>query len=427
MSYVLGFFVIQILATFLIKDFLPPGEVYSMLLVFTGIVAISLYLYRNLKNEWLFIIFIGFAVRVIILFIDLYVPSIGIFSSGTDTEYFHEVSVLVANGQYPLDQTHTVYVPFLSALYYMVGDQRAYSQFLNIACWVFSVVFLFKTLNYLQIEKNLIFIAMLIFTLMPNSIFMSSILLREALIIFFTTVSLFYFIRWVGERSFLQFGWAVVLSILAMTFHSGMIGLVFVYIASFVWLERNKMGKQISTPLIYLLFIASITFIIFQNSDLFLSKFVNDEGAAVDYEIFAEGGSVYLASFSGLSGVAALLVAPLKMFYFLFSPLPLDWRGGVDMVSFLFDSSVYLFLIGATFYGLYRSQMPLRTKIFILLVIGVTVFIYSYGTQSAGTAMRHRNKIIPLLLLSFASANSRQLLDFIKIKWIGKKGEKVDS
>lgn len=62
MIYVLGFFVIQILATFLIKDFLPPGDGYAMLLVFTGIVAISLYLYRTLKNEWLFIIFTGFAV-----------------------------------------------------------------------------------------------------------------------------------------------------------------------------------------------------------------------------------------------------------------------------------------------------------------------------------------------------------------------------
>lgn len=71
--------------------------------------------------------------------------------------------------------------------------------------------------------------------------------------------------------------------------------------------------------------------------------------------------------------------------------------------------------------------MPVRTKIFILLVIGMTVFIYSYGTQSAGTAMRHRNKIIPLLLLSYAAANSKQLLEFTKMKWTGKKGEKVGS
>ena len=423
----LGFFILQMLVSFLIKDFLPSGDGDAMLLVFTGIVAISLYLYRNLKNEWLVIIFLGFAVRLVILFIDLYVPSIGIFSSGTDTEYFHEVSVMVANGQYPLDQTHTVYVPFLSGLYYMVGDQRAYSQFLNIAFWVFSALFLFKSLEYLQIEKKLSFIALLIFTLMPNSIFMSSILLRESIIIFFTTVSLYYFLRWVGERQFLQFGWAVALSILAMMFHTGMIGVLLVYIASFVWLERGKMSTKISTPLIYLLFVGAISLIVFQNADVFLSKFVTEEGGTVDYEIFAEGGSVYLASFSGLSGIAALLVAPLKMFYFLFSPLPLDWRGVGDIISFLFDSSVYLFLIGTTLYGLFRSEMPVRTKIFILLVIGMTVFIYSYGTQSAGTAMRHRNKIMPLLLLSCAAANSKQLLGFVKTKWTVNKGEKVDS
>ncbi len=425
MIYVLAFFFIQILTTFLIKDFLPPGNGYGMLLVFSSIVVLSLYLYRNLKNEWLFIIFAGFAVRLVILFLDLYVPSVNIFSSGTDTEYFHEVSVLVANGQYPLDQTHTVYVPFLSGLYYMIGDQRAYSQFLNIACWVFSAVYLFKALNYLQIEKKLTFIALLIFTMMPNSIFMSSILLREALIIFFTTVSLYYFLRWTAERNFLFFGWAVLLAILAMMFHSGMVGLVLVYVVTFFWLEKGSIGKKITTPLIYLLFFSALGVVVFLNAEVFLSKFIDSEGTTVEYEIFAEGGSVYLASFSGWSGAAALLVAPLKMFYFLFSPLPLDWRGLGDMVSFLFDSSVYLFLVGATIYGLIKSDMPLRTKIFIVLVLGMTIFIYSYGTQSAGTAMRHRNKIIPLLLLSFAAANSRQLLEFIKLNWKDRKGGRL--
>ena len=425
MIYVLAFFVIQILTTFLIKDFIPAGNGYGMLLVFSGVVALSLYLFRNLKNEWLFIIFAGFAVRLVILFIDLYIPSINIFSSGTDTEYFHEVSVLVANGQYPLDQTHTVYVPFLSGLYYMIGDQRAYSQFLNIACWVFAAVYLFKTLNYLNIEKKLTFIALLIFTLMPNSIFMSSILLRESLIIFFTTVSLYYFLRWVVERNFVFFSWAVFLSILAMMFHSGMVGLTFVYVATFLWLEKGSMGKKITTPLLYITFFAVLGVVVFLNAEVFLSKFVDSDGTTVEYEIFAEGGSVYLASFNGWSGAAALLVAPLKMFYFLFSPLPLDWRGLGDVVSFLFDSSVYVFLIGATLYGLFKSDMPVRTKIFILLCLGITVFIYSYGTQSAGTAMRHRNKIIPLLLISFAAANSRQLLGLAKLQWKDKKGERL--
>ena len=132
---------------------------------------------------------------------------------------------------------------------------------------------------------------------------------------------------------------------------------------------------------------------------------------------------MYLSSFNGMSGAVAILVAPIKMFYFMFSPIPLDWRGLGDIVSFLFDSSVYLFLVGATIYGLFKSDMPMRNKIFVLMFLAITVLVYSYGTQSAGTAMRHRNKIIPLLLITFAIAYSKGLLKLAEGRFKRKKGE----
>ena len=132
-----------------------------------------------------------------------------------------------------------------------------------------------------------------------------------------------------------------------------------------------------------------------------------------------------MSSLNGLTGIVALLVAPLKMFYFMFSPIPLDWRGFGDIASFMFDSSIYVFLVGATIYGLFKSDMPLRNKIFILLFIGITVLVYSYGTQTAGTAMRHRNKIIPLLLITFAITNSKGLLKIAGSRFRKPEGEKV--
>lgn len=195
MLFVLAFFIMEILVTYMIKDFIPLGDAYGMLMLLGGIVVITLYLFRVLEKEWLTVIFIGFFVRVIVLFIDLYVPSISIFSSGTDTEYFHEVSLLIAQGMYPLEDGATNYVPFLSAIYYMIGDQRPFVQFLNVAFWVFAAVYLLKAMIHLKSDKKLIFISLLIFTAMPNSIFMSSILLRESIIVFLITVSLYYFIQ----------------------------------------------------------------------------------------------------------------------------------------------------------------------------------------------------------------------------------------
>lgn len=425
MLFVLSFFILEVLITYFLKDYFVLGPGYGMMLLLTSIVAISLYLYRTLEKEWLILIFTGFAVRVLVLFIDLYVPAIPIFSSGTDTEYFHEVSMLIANGMFPLEDGATNYVPFLSGIYYMVGDQRPFAQFLNIAFWVFAAVYLMKTLVHLEIDKKLTFIALLIFTFMPNSIFMSSILLRESIIVFLITVSLYHFIRWFTEGKFLDFVLAVLLGLGSMMFHSGMIGFVVAYILAFAFLNANGSKKMMKNTLFILMLLVLGT-VVMQNSELFLSKFIGPEGSAVSaLEISGRGGSMYLSSLNGLTGIVALLVAPLKMFYFMFSPIPLDWRGLGDVVSFLFDSSIYVFLVGATIYGLYRSDMPLRNKIFILLFLGITVLVYSYGTQSAGTAMRHRNKIIPLLLITYAIANSKQLLKIAGDRFRKSEGEKA--
>jgi len=318
MLFVMAFFILEILVTYMIKDFVPLGDAYGMLMLLGGIVAISLYLYRTLDKEWLTVLFIGFFVRVIVLFIDLYVPAIPIFSSGNDTEYFHEVSLLIANGMYPLEDGATNYVPFLSAIYYMIGDQRPFAQFLNVAFWVFSAVYLLKALIHLKIDKKLIFISLLIFSAMPNSIFMSSILLRESIIVFFITVSLYYFIKWFTDGKFFHFLLAVILALMSMLFHSGMIGFVAAYMLAFVFLS-TKAPKRSSQAILYILFFAVLFVIMFQNADLFLSKFMSPEGVAItEIEISGDSGSAYLTSLNGLTGISALLVAPLKMFYFMF-------------------------------------------------------------------------------------------------------------
>ncbi|MDN7241619.1 hypothetical protein QWY14_07430 [Planococcus sp. N028] len=414
MVIVLLFFLLQALVTFVIKDYIPDNDAFGVILLLFSIIAVSMYLFKVLEKEMLAIIFIGFAVRVFILFVDLYVPSVPIFSSGDDSEYFHSASVAIANGLLPVSEGRTAYVPFLSSIYYLVGDQRPFAQFLNIAFWVFSAVYLVKILNFLKIDQKIIVIALLIFTFMPNSIIMSSILLRESIIIYLITISLYFFFLWMSERKFNHFLLAAVLAVLSMIFHSGMIGFVIVYILAFMFSkqERKEGNNRKSSPaILYLIFFVVLFVVLFQNNDLFLEKFdaLGDEGVS-NFDISGRGGSMYMESFNGLSGWVVYLIAPIKMFYFLFSPIPLDWRGLGDMVSFLFDSSFYLFLIGTILYGLCKSDMTLRNKIVISAFLVITVVIYSYGTANAGTAMRHRNKMIPLFLIMFAIAQNEILL-----------------
>lgn len=430
MFVVFAFFILQAMGTFLIKDLIVNEVAYGVFLLLTAIIAVSIYLFRNLEKELLLIVYIGFALRIIILLVDLYVPAIEVFSSGDDSEYFHTASVSIAEGLLPVSEGRTAYVPFLAAIYAVIGDQRPFAQFMNIAFWAFSAVYLIKTLYYLKIDRKIILFSMLIFTFMPNSIFMSSILLRESIIILCITLSLYCFVRWFFEQNFWQFGTATALALSAMIFHSGMIGFVIAYLVAFVFLNQQKNAKEKSSfsRILYLVFFASLFIFILQNNELFLEKFsVLEEEGIENLELSGRGGSMYLAGLNGMSGWIVYLLAPLKMFYFLFSPLPADWRGLGDMASFFADASFYMLLLGITIYGLVKSELSLRNKIIIAAFLFITVLIYSYGTQNAGTAMRHRNKLMPLFLISYGIMQNQllrksaaQKIKFLKIA----KGEK---
>jgi len=121
-----------------------------------------------------------------------------------------------------------------------------------------------------------------------------------------------------------------------------------------------------------------------------------------------QGGSAYLTWINPDSTTQALLFSPLKMFYFLFSPIPLDWRGIGDIFGFCLDSSIHFFLFFIIISGMkyikYKRDNTL-VKFFVISAL-ITAFIYAYGVSTAGTAMRHRTKIVPVLIVAAAISYS---------------------
>lgn len=400
--------ILQALVTFFIKGFIPDLQLYSFLLVSIIFIAVSIYLLKVLNKEWLLIIYSGFIIRIVIILIDLYVPSVNIFSSGTDTEYFHSASLDIANGIMPLSEGRTFYVTFLSGFYYLFGEQRVLAQLFNVVLWVFSAIYLLKALLLFDLRKNLILFTLLIFTLLPNGMFMSSILLRESLIVFFITLSLYYFLKWLKFKNMKDYFFALLLSLPAMIFHAGMVGFLFAYITAFIFAENHGTKGKRKNKLLYLMLITLVLIILLSNEDLFLTKFSSLQEEGIESISLANrGGSAYLQSFESLSSWKIFLLTPLKMIYFLFSPLPTDWRGLSDVISFLFDSLVYLFLFIMVFIGIFKSSLDKNIKVVILLMLFISTFIYAYGTGNAGTAMRHRYKLLPLLLIAYGLFSTR--------------------
>ncbi|MEG0339736.1 MAG: hypothetical protein RR573_07440, partial [Oscillospiraceae bacterium] len=143
-------------------------------------------------------------------------------------------------------------------------------------------------------------------------------------------------------------------------------------------------------------------------------------GAIEDKEVIMNqfnisyGGSVYLKWLRAQTPLQAILFSPIKMFYLMLSPLPSGWRGLKDIVSFCADSLAYAYLLFNIIKNRKKSDY---TSFITAMLIGVllVIFVFGIGTWTAGTAIRHRNKIFAVILMSCKKREKSHIKGEIKL------------
>ena len=130
---------------------------------------------------------------------------------------------------------------------------------------------------------------------------------------------------------------------------------------------------------------------------------------------YSTGGAAYDVSLVDDNSILGLIVnSPIRMFYFLASPLPWDWRGLNDMIAFIGNALLYTVSLYYGFKSIKNKNFENKNIIIVLLIIALaSAFLYSWGVSNAGTALRHRDKFIVnfilILIVSFdASRKSRR-------------------
>lgn len=144
------------------------------------------------------------------------------------------------------------------------------------------------------------------------------------------------------------------------------------------------------------------------NSEMFTGKFNNIDSSEDLLSGINEtrGRTAYLTWIKADNIWMGLLLSPLKMFYFLFSPLPSGWHGFGDIFAFMIDSSFYIFLCCNIVRNYRLRNTFVNLKKFLFIGLGVAVFAFALGTFTAGTAMRHRAKLLPMLTVLYAVTSS---------------------
>lgn len=345
----------------------------------------------------------GVLLRIGLLLCDMFhlfpIPNLG-----ADSEAFHLIAFnnVVHGGTGKL----TNYTDFLTLVYTLTGHSRMIGQLINVVFGFGVIVYGQKCLTMFNVNRKYTRIGTMVLCLAPNLIIFSGGLLREAWCEFFITFSTYQFLRWFKSGSSIYFILSCISVLAASYMHGGSIGIVAGYMIVYIIYNRRKDSFQFTFRSIFsALLVLAFSIFFLQNMNIFGEKMASmDENNTEDvimshYNNALGGGSDYLTNLpvNNLSG--ALLFSPIKMFYFVLSPMPWDWRGFQDILAFIIDSSIYLFLCWGIIKKTDNRYTRLRSGLMISLLS--TVFIFGIGVTNAGTAMRHRTKLLPLFVITY--------------------------
>lgn len=381
-------------------------EFYSLIFILVH-VAFIIYYILFAEGKYKNILLLGLILRLVILFADIY-HWFPVLHSGADSETFHGIAKL--NQIYDEQRKLTNYTPFLTFLYSITHSSRIIAQYFNLVMGVSILFIVRKIFEILDIDNKIALISMIILACMPNFVIFSGILLREAWVEFFVILSVYFFVRWFIGGNSLNIPLCMGSILFAAIMHSGTLVVIMGYILAFTSYNPSTGHIQFSTNTVSFVIIATVMVMLLgDSSDMFTGKFQSassSDGLLATINADTTGDSAYLTWVKADSLWMGFVFSPLKMFYFLFSPLPTNWRGFGDIIAFMIDSSFYIFLCWNIARNYRFGNKFGNIKLFLLIGFSISVFVFAFGTYTAGTALRHRAKLLPMLTVLYAVSSS---------------------
>lgn len=406
---------IEALVSFVLKGFPIDLEALSIVLITINTVVVAFALRISIKDQALQrVLLIGYMIRVAVLLLDIYGRNVFVLPhSGIDSEAFHLQALDYAQALDSVSFSLSgVYSKLLGFFYYLFGPQRLLAQYMNTLLGMSTVVYLVRSMEALGVRQRRIKLVAICATFFPQAIVFSAILLREAAIALLVMASVYSFILWYQNRRWVSAVNSVFLLGMGSLFHSGVIAVLPVYVFILAFYHHGSGKLQFNRRSLGVFIVICVLVSVFFLGNIyesFLAKFVRYDSVEhmLEQASKTRGGSGYLAGLRYNSLLDVLLYSPLKMAYFMFSPLPWNWRGPMDIITFLIDSSIYLTIV-ICFMRSWRNLAHDRWLANALAVACLlTCFIYAYGTSNSGTAVRHRHKLFPAMLLMAGLTSDR--------------------
>lgn len=361
--------------------------------------------------KWeLLVLMLGLLARVVFCFLDVYTEFHLPIGGGDDGIGFMATAVEYCNGDFTRQYTKYPYV--LYVIFQLAGINQFAAQYVNILCWGFSAVLVQKFCKRLEITNLFRLITVAVISWLPTNIWITSVLYRDTYVMLFLCLSFYCLLCWIQDGKMKNIGCSVAAVLAAAWFHGGSviniipIGLVVLFYSrkenKFLFTKRNILFCAGA------LVLAVILFLIPSIREVLLKKIPSMEGGLIEglnrwlaskYDYSEGAGSNYMEG-RYLTGYFDILVMTVqKIYYHMFSPVPHMWRGIVDAAAFVMSSAPIYFatLVLWTVSLFYKKFDSVRFIIFIENF--VTIGVYAWGNVNGGTAVRHREKILGIMML----------------------------
>lgn len=312
-----------------------------------------------------------------------------------------------------------LYSAFIGFIYYIFGRFSFLIQIINVFVGVFIIFNIYRIGTFLWGERFGQRAAW-ISTFFPTLILYAAITRRETFILYFLTLSLYYLLKWHSKGKMKFFIFSSLLIFLGGILHSVLtLGLlVHGYLVLKRWFKECMLRRHAkccirvtASGLIILVIAGGILM-----SGVGLHQKFGNISTLDDVmhlqEYRAKGRAIYLGNLTLAKPIDIIWHLPIRIIYFLFTPFPWMASSLVDLIGFA-DVAFYIVLMICAWKRrsnwLYAKRaLPLMLMFLILLAI------FAMGSSNYGTAIRHRIKIVPMLIIwAVAPLNKHRQLRFV--------------
>lgn len=330
---------------------------------------------------------------------------------GVDWIHYHNnAKAMIENSGNILEalsyDNYDLFSKFVAILYNSFGAHTMYIYLFvfassNVATkYVFKTALLLTDNDYEASSK-----AMMFFNLWPISIIYAVTFLREMPIQALVIVSFYNYVVYIKERKIVNLILSFLFIVFASMMHSGVIAIIAIY---FMFLFRNKNNYElriISPATIFLLLVAIVLLRVSPLWNMVSAKLgdvSSAEGLVKRSQQFVEGDASTRYVTEMPSNIAAfVLQVPWRAALFAIVPLPWMINSFETAFAWVVDAIPQIWLIWRL---IKLNNLTKGTKNRIYYVVCVLSIIATYmvcgmGTTAYGNAIRHRAKIIPMILV----------------------------